>query len=207
MLEWKISNLREDYHCSLQFMQDRVEKIIIDQVPELVWFLEYPPIYTAGTSAAHEELIEAKFPVYNTGRGGRFTYHGPGQLVVYMLLDLCKRCAQDIRLYIYNLEQIMIDVFSDFSVITQRVDGKVGVWVNIDSQYKKIGAIGIRVKKWVTYHGISLNINPELSHYKGIVPCGVSDYGVTSLYDLGQKVDKKELISCLKQKIEHNLLT
>ncbi|VAV94388.1 Octanoate-[acyl-carrier-protein]-protein-N-octanoyltransferase, partial [hydrothermal vent metagenome] len=168
--------------------------------PELVWLLEHPPLYTAGTSADSRDLISPdRFPVYETGRGGQYTYHGPGQRVAYVMLDLSKR-ARDVRKYVHNLEQWVIDTLAAFDVIAERRAGRVGVWVTrSDGREEKIAAIGVRVRKWVTYHGICINVAPDLDHYSGIVPCGISEHGVTSLSDLGRNVTMEEVDAALKQ--------
>ncbi len=206
MVDWKVSTQQEDYLSSIKFMDNRVNQIIANKAPELIWFLQYPPLYTAGSSAKENELTDVNFPVYQTGRGGKFTYHGPGQLIVYLMLNLQARNAADIKLYVYNLEQIIIDFLSEFGINGIRINDKVGVWINVDDQYKKIGAIGIRVKRWVTFHGISININPDLSHYNGIIPCGVTEYGITSLQNLNITTNTTEAIHHLQTPIQKILL-
>jgi lipoyl(octanoyl) transferase len=186
-VEWKTSTGLTPYEEAVKAMEERVAQIAAGDAPELVWLVEHPPLYTAGTSAKEADLLEAnKFPVYETGRGGEYTYHGPGQRIAYVMLDLKKREQQDIKLYVRNLEQWIINTLAVLHINGERREGRVGIWV--DDGYgneKKIAAIGIRVRKWVTYHGIAININPNLSHFSGIVPCGIAEYGVTSLQDLG----------------------
>jgi len=194
----------QDYHESSQTMEQRVAQIIEGKEDELLWFVEHPPLYTAGSSAKEEDLIDKdKFPVYETGRGGQYTYHGPGQRVVYAMLNLKQRDAMDIKAYVYNLEQWVINTLTTLGIDGQRRQGRVGIWVVSDQgKEEKIAAIGIRVRKWVTYHGIALNINPDLSHFEGIVPCGISQYGVTSLKKLGITIPMNEIDDILKQEFE-----
>ena len=206
---WKETlNEVTDYNLAVTEMEKMVSAIRDEVKPELVWFLQHPPIYTAGTAAAKSELLDpARFPVFETGRGGRYTYHGPGQLIAYTLIDLKKR-NNDIRTYIYELEQWIIDTLAEFNIVGQRRKGRVGIWVvkqTDDNKQKletKIAAIGVRVRKWVTYHGISININPDLRHYSGIVPCGIKEHGVTSLLDLGVKTDMTEVTYFLKKNFQ-----
>lgn len=194
-IEWRISAGLTPYPAAVSLMEQRVEKIIAGQAPELVWLVEHPPLYTAGTSANEADLLSHDFPLYHTGRGGQITYHGPGQRVVYVMLDLKKRNAMDIRAFVKKLENWMIATLSEFNVRGEIREGRVGVWVNAGGNEAKIAALGIRVRKWVTFHGVALNINPDLSHYAGIIPCGIHGFGVTSLHALGvpvamEKVDK-----------------
>lgn len=165
-------------------MEARVAAIRAGTAGEQVWLLEHPPIYTAGTSARDEDLIEARFPVYRTGRGGQFTYHGPGQRVAYAMLDL-KRRKPDVRAYVHDLEEWLIQALAELGVKGERRDGRVGIWVQRGTREDKIAALGVRIKRWVSFHGVALNVDPDLSHFTGIVPCGVSQHGVTSLADLG----------------------
>ena len=199
MVEWKVSKKIVEYQNAIDFMSNRVDSIIDDKSPELVWFLEHPPIYTAGTSSEKHELKKANFPIYYTTRGGKFTYHGPGQLIVYFLLDLKKRAMKDVKKYVYNLEEIIIRTLKDIGVSSQRIENKIGVWVHVDDTYKKIAALGIRIKRWVTYHGFSLNINLDLSHYEGIIPCGIGEYGTTSLSQLCFNTDHKIIIKIIQK--------
>jgi lipoyl(octanoyl) transferase len=186
-LEWKISNDLVPYETAVQTMEERVAGIVAGNADELVWLLEHPSVYTAGTSAKADDLLDGnKFPVYNVGRGGEYTYHGPGQRVAYVMLDLRKRKSEDLKLYVKNLEQWIINTLAVLNIHGERRDGRVGIWV--DDGYgaeKKIAAIGIRVRKWVTFHGIAINVNPDLKHFAGIVPCGIKQYGVTSLAEMG----------------------
>lgn len=201
-MEWKYSDTAVDYLSALEAMEQRVEGIIAGNADEMVWLLEHPPLYTAGTSAKQSDLVDAsRFPVFQTGRGGQFTYHGPGQRVGYVMLDLKKRAAPkapDIRHYVKKLEGWLIAVLADFGIEGFIREGRVGVWV-IDKNGRecKIAALGIRVKKWVTYHGIALNHSTDLSHYGGIVPCGISEYGVTSLTEMGASVSMQQLDTAL----------
>jgi lipoyl(octanoyl) transferase len=199
-MEWKIATGLTDYQCALAQMELRVAQIIAAQAEELVWLVEHPPLYTAGTSAMIEHLLEPnKFPVYHTGRGGQFTYHGPGQRVAYIMLNLKGRILQDIRAYVQGLEQLIINTLRHFDIDGMRKEGRIGIWVDTANGEKKIAALGIRVRKWVTYHGIAINLNPELAHFGGIVPCGISQYGVTSIAELGKNVTMNELDGALKQ--------
>ncbi len=202
-VEWKISDKPVDYPPVIATMEHRVAAIRAGEAAELVWLVEHPPIYTRGTSADEGELIEPdRFPVYETGRGGRYTYHGPGQRVAYVMLDL-KRRGPDLRAFVRDLERWMIDTLADFGVRAERRDGRVGVWVARDGRSDaKIGAIGVRVRHWVSYHGISLNVEPDLGHYAGIVPCGVRGHGVTSLVDLGLPVTMAEVDASLRARFE-----
>ncbi len=201
-LEWKLSQNPEDYPGAVSFMENRVGEIFAGKAPELVWLLEHPPLYTAGTSAKECDLLDSLFPVFATGRGGEYTYHGPGQRVGYVMLDLRKR-GQDVRKFVFNLEQWAIETLKEFDVTGERRDDRIGVWVVMaDGSEKKIAAFGVRVRKWITYHGISINVNPELSHYDGIVPCGIADHGVTSLHDLGTGVSMAEVDAVLMKKFE-----
>jgi lipoyl(octanoyl) transferase len=197
MIEWKVSERPVEYPEALAFMDERVAGIHNETAPECIWLLEHPPLYTAGTSAKDADLLAADFPVFKTGRGGQYTYHGPGQRVVYVMLDLKKRHkAPDIKKYVCDLERWIIASLGAFGIQGQCVDGRIGVWVGDE----KIAAIGVRVRHWVTLHGISINVNPDLSHFGGIVPCGISDAGVTSMQALGVQASIGELDSTLKAK-------
>ena len=188
-------------------MEARAAAIADGRAPELVWLLEHPPLYTAGTSARPEDLTEARFPVHAVGRGGQFTYHGPGQRVAYVMLDL-KRRAPDVRRFVATLEEWLIRTLAGFNVRGERREDRIGVWVARPERgaghEDKIAAIGIRLKRWVSLHGIALNVDPDLSHFSGIVPCGVADprYGVTSLTDLGHLVTLPEVDMVLRREFE-----
>ena len=187
--EWRISSLPVPYDEAVAEMEARVEAIAEGRARELVWLLEHPPLYTAGTSADARDLIDPKrFPVFKTGRGGQYTYHGPGQRVAYVMLDL-KRRKPDVRAFVEDLERWLIAALAEFNVTGELREGRVGVWVRRPEKgltaEDKIAAIGVRIRKWVTFHGVSLNIDPDLDHFTGIVPCGISQFGVTSLADLG----------------------
>ena len=190
-VEWRVSDGLVGYDSALEVMAERAAAIARGDEPELVWLLEHPPLYTAGTSARPQELIEARFPVHTAGRGGQFTYHGPGQRVGYVMLDL-KRRAPDVRRFVATIEEWIIRTLAVFAVSGERREDRIGVWVRrtgkAEGAEDKIAAIGIRVRQWVTLHGFSLNVAPDLTHFSGIVPCGVSEprYGVTSLADLGR---------------------
>ena len=186
-IEWRISDQPVPYPDAIAEMEARVEAIRAGTAPELVWLLEHPPLYTAGTSAKDEDLLEAdRFPVYRSGRGGQYTYHGPGQRVAYVMLDLKARGA-DIRGFVRDLEEWIIRTLAAFNIRGERREGRVGIWVADRSTgtEAKIGAIGVRVTRWVSWHGVSLNVEPDLTHFGGIVPCGISEHGVTSLAALG----------------------
>lgn len=193
MVQFRTSDSLVPYPDALAEMQERVDDIIAGIQPEMVWLLEHEPCYTGGTSAKASDLMNPQFPVYETGRGGQYTYHGPGQLVGYFMLDLKKRQqVTDLRKYIQDLEQVIIDTLAEFGIAGERREGRVGVWVALpDGREEKIAAIGVRVRQWVTSHGISINIDPDLSHYTGIVPCGIAEHGVTSFAKLGKSGDVK----------------
>jgi lipoyl(octanoyl) transferase len=179
-------------------MEAHVAAMIAGQAAERVWFLEHPPLYTAGTSADPKDLLPtAHFPVFETGRGGQYTYHGPGQRVAYVMLDLGRR-GRDLRAYIRQLEDWLIVTLAAFGVTGERRDGRVGIWVVTPTGEKKIAAIGVRVRHWISFHGVALNVAPDLSHFGGIVPCGISQYGVTSLADLGVKATLAEVDAALQ---------
>lgn len=199
-IKWRISNRLVSYEESSAFMEEYVAKIHYENAPEMVWLLEHPPLYTAGTSAKNEDLLDvSRFPVYQTGRGGEHTYHGPGQRVAYVMLDLKKRGSQDIKLYVKNLEKWIINSLKHFDIKGEVREGRVGIWVE-ESEFKdnKIAAIGIRVRKWVTFHGIAINIEPDLSHFGGIVPCGILSHGITSAKQLGKLVCMADLDVALR---------
>ena len=198
--KWLISAEPVDYETAVAEMESRVAAIREGGAPELVWLLEHSPLYTAGTSARPEDLLNAGgLPVYQTGRGGQYTWHGPGQRVAYVMLDLQRRGA-DLRAYVRNLEEWIIRTLARFNVTGERREGRVGIWVaRGGGREDKIAAIGVRVRRWVTYHGIAINVEPDLSHYGGIVPCGIADekLGVTSLVDLGLPVTMEDLDNAL----------
>ena len=205
-IEWIISDEKVDYPTALAFMEARAAAIRDEDAPECIWLLEHPPLYTAGTSAKPDDLLDAnRFPVYDAGRGGQYTYHGPGQRVAYVMLDLKKRGA-DIRCFVHDLEEWLIQTLASFGVKGERREGRVGIWVErpaaIGKREDKIAAIGVRVRKWVSFHGIALNIDPDLSHFGGIVPCGISQYGVTSLWDLGHTPTMDEVDMALKESFQ-----
>ncbi len=212
--EWIISDGLVPYPDALAFMEERVAAIINDGAPDLVWLLEHPPLYTAGTSADIKDLVQPdRFPVYDAGRGGQYTYHGPGQRVAYVMMDLNRaakrhgKSGPDLRAFVNSLEDWIIDTLASFNVTGERREGRVGVWVDRSQtlgpgREDKIAAIGVRVRKWVTWHGISINVEPELDHFTGIVPCGISQHGVTSLVDLGLPVTMTDLDMALKDSFE-----
>ena len=196
MIEWRISTEPVGYEEAVRDMEDRVAAMAEGRADECIWLLEHPPLYTAGASARPEDLLEARFPVFPTRRGGQFTYHGPGQRIVYVMLDLNRR-GRDVRRFVAQLEDWVIATLDTFQVRGERREGRVGVWVERPEKPRlpdgspaedKIAAIGVRLKRWISYHGISINVDPDLDHYRGIVPCGIADHGVTSLVDLGLPV-------------------
>ncbi|PNU05895.1 lipoyl(octanoyl) transferase LipB [Novosphingobium guangzhouense] len=188
-IELRISTQPVPYREALEEMTARNARIAAGEARELIWLLEHPPVYTAGTSAAVAELLDPRFEVVEAGRGGRYTYHGPGQRIGYVLLDLKKR-ARDARGFVHGLEGWVIETLRDFGVETFRSEGRIGIWTtDVDGREAKIGAIGVRIRKWVTMHGFSVNVAPDLSHFTGIVPCGIDEFGVTSLKRLGKDVD------------------
>ena len=198
---WGLSEVPVPYQEAVAAMEKRVAAIRNGEAEELVWLLEHPPLYTAGTSAEASDLIEQRFPVYRTGRGGRHTYHGPGQRVAYAMLDL-KRRQPDLRAYVHDLEEWLVRTLAAFNVVGERREGRVGIWVVNGGREEKIAAIGVRVRRWVSYHGIALNVEPDLSHFAGIVPCGIPDYGVTSLAALGLPVTMADVDVALRQAFE-----
>ena len=197
-VEWRVAEELTPYPQAVAFMEERAAAIAEGTAPELVWLVEHPPIYTAGTSARDTDLLDARFPVFKTGRGGQFTYHGPGQRVGYVMLDLKRRKA-DVRAFVHDLEEWLIGTLAQFNVSGERREGRVGIWVARPGREDKIAAIGVRVRRWVTFHGVSINVDPDLSHFSGIVPCGVSEHGVTSLHDLGLPVTMADVDVALKQ--------
>jgi len=209
--EWRISDAPVPYEEALAVMEQRVAEIRHGQAGELIWLLEHPPLYTAGTSSKGHDLLQpARFPVHVAGRGGQYTYHGPGQRVAYVMLDLRRR-RQDVRRFVSDLEEWTIRTIGRFGVSAERRPGRVGVWVSRPDKpplpdgsprEDKIGAIGVRLRHWVSFHGISINVEPDLAHYDGIVPCGIAGHGVTSLVDLGLPVTLADLDTALAETFE-----
>jgi lipoyl(octanoyl) transferase len=205
-VQWQSEERPVPYDRALAFMEAKVALIREKAERDMIWLLEHPPVYTAGTSADPKDLLNPRFPVYTAGRGGQYTYHGPGQRVAYVMLDLQRRAqsAPDLRAYITDLEEWIIQTLSTFDVMGERRSDRVGIWVDMKPYGKpkgteaKIAAIGVRVRKWVAFHGVSVNINPDLSHFNGIVPCGISQHGVTSLAALGIKVPMAEFDRALQ---------
>ena len=196
--EWRISAIPVDYEAAVAEMDRRAAAIRATGAPELIWLLEHPPLYTAGTSAQPADLLDARFPVHRSGRGGQYTYHGPGQRVVYAMLDLDRR-GRDIRAYVTGLEAWIIATLATLGVTGERRAGRVGIWVDRGGgREDKIAAIGVRVRRWVTLHGLAINLAPDLRHFGGIVPCGVTQHGVTSLADLGIQASMEELDAALR---------
>jgi lipoyl(octanoyl) transferase len=210
-VEWAISDGLVPYEMAVAEMEARAAAIASGEAAERIWLLEHPPLYTAGTSARDEDLVDAtRFPVHRTGRGGQFTYHGPGQRVAYAMLDLNRR-TPDLRRYVAALEAWLIATLAEFNVRGERREDRVGVWVRRPEKppgpagepaEHKIAAIGIRVRRWISFHGISLNVEPDLSHFSGIVPCGVRAHGVTSLVDLGLSVTVPEVDAAMRKTFE-----
>ena len=206
-VEWRVSGDLVAYEAAVAFMAARAEAIARAEAPELIWLVEHPPLYTAGTSANREDVLDARFPVFESGRGGQMTYHGPGQRVVYVMLDL-KRRGPDVRRFVASLEEWIIRTLAAFNVRGERREDRIGVWVRRPDRGEacedKIAAIGIRVSHWVTLHGLAINVDPDLTHFAGIVPCGVSaqNYGVTSLVDLGLPVSMADVDLVLRREFE-----
>ncbi len=197
-IEWRVSDELVPYEEALAFMEQRAAAIRAGEAKECIWLLEHPPLFTAGTSADPAELTNPMgFPVFDAGRGGRYTYHGPGQRVGYVMLDLEKR-GKDVRCFVHSLEGWMIDALAQLGVNAHRADGRIGIWVGDGDDEAKIGALGVRVKRWVTLHGFSLNVDPELRNFGGIVPCGIAEFGVTSLANLGKQMPMKRVDAALK---------
>lgn len=207
MPEWISLPGLVDYNSALDLMEQRTLDVILNQKKEAVFLLEHRDVYTAGTSYKNEELIDCgDIPVIYTGRGGKFTYHGPGQRVIYPILNLSNsNRTQDLRLYVNLLEQWIINTLQELGVKAYTINGKVGIWVNLDSNAStpaKIGAIGVRIKKWVTYHGLAINISPDLSKYRGIIPCGIDNFPVTSLANIGVKIEMSDFDHLLKKEFK-----
>ncbi len=215
-MEWKTTDGLIDYDEATAFMEARVAAIAAGEVDECIWLLEHPPLYTAGTSAKHEDLTDPdRFPVYESKRGGQYTYHGPGQRVVYVMLDVGKR-GHDVRRFVKQLEEWVIAALAEFNVAGEIRDGRVGVWVQRQDKpltitgqpaEDKIAAIGIRLRKWISFHGISINVEPDLSHFTGIVPCGIQEHGVTSLVDLGLPVTMDDVDVALQKTFDEVFAT
>jgi lipoyl(octanoyl) transferase len=205
--EWRVSDSPVSYEDAVAVMDARATAVAAGSAPELVWLLEHPPLYTAGTSANADDVLDARFPVHESGRGGQLTYHGPGQRVAYVMIDLRRR-NPDVRRFVASLEEMIIRTLASFDVVGERRDDRIGVWVRRPDKGKghedKIAAIGIRVKQWVTLHGMALNVAPDLSHFSGIVPCGVSEtrYGVTSLADLGVRASMADVDAALRREFD-----
>lgn len=198
-VEWRIESRLVPYPEALTDMEARAAAISSGEAAERVWLIEHPPLYTAGTSADQAELLDPRFPVYDAGRGGRYTYHGPGQRVGYLSIDLGKR-GKDIRNFVHNLEGWVIAALADFGVSARRAEGRIGIWTDDrNGREAKIGAIGVRVRRWVTIHGFSVNIDPDLSHFSGIVPCGISAFPVTSLAALGIEATMTDFDTALER--------
>ena len=206
-IEWRVTPGLTLYPAALAEMERRVEAIQRGEAAELVWLLEHPPLYTAGTSADPAELFNPfGFPVYEAGRGGRYTYHGPGQRVGYLMLDLARR-GRDVRRFVHALEGWLIDALARLGVEAFRADGRIGIWVRHGNTEAKVGAIGVRVRRWITMHGFSVNIAPELSHFSGIVPCGIGAFPVSSLDEMGVSEGQERFDLALKQGLERFLLS
>lgn len=206
--QWQVADGLVAYPEALEVMQVRAQAIAAGEAEELIWLLEHPPLYTAGTSAKTEDLVDPeRFEVFDAGRGGQYTYHGPGQRVAYVMMDLRKR-GRDVSAFVRALEQWIIDTLGEFDVTAERRCGRVGVWVvQPNGGEEKIAAIGIRLKKWVSFHGVSINLNPDLSHFGGIVPCGISEHGVTSLSALGKTIEGKDIkMAQLDHKLRQNFV-
>lgn len=207
MVDWKISDGLTDYETALAVMESRADAIARGEADELIWLVEHPPLYTAGTSAKVEDLVQPdRFPVHQTRRGGQYTYHGPGQRVAYAMLDLNKR-GKDVRKFVQDMEAWVIEALAQFNVKGEIRDGRVGVWVVRDDKpltalgtkpEDKVAAIGLRIRKWVSFHGLAINVEPDLSHFDGIVPCGIREHGVTSLVDLGLPVTMADVDVALR---------
>ncbi len=199
---WRRSTTPVPYPEALAFMERRAAEIRTGEAPELVWLLEHPPVYTAGTSARPEDLLEPRFPVFEVGRGGKFTYHGPGQRVGYVMLDLARR-GKDVRRFVRLLEDWLVATLGEFGIAGERRPGRIGIWVALpEGGEGKIAALGVRVRRWVTYHGVSLNIDPDLSHFSGIVPCGLGRFPVTSMAALGVRATVAEVDAALERHFE-----
>ena len=210
-MDWIVSDRLIEYPDAVAWMEDRAEGIAAGNADEAIWLLEHPPLYTAGTSAQRDDLVDPdRFPVYQTRRGGQYTYHGPGQRVVYVMLDVGRR-GKDVRRFVDMLEDWVIRTLAEFNVTGLRREGRVGVWVvrsdkpltpNGIPPEDKVAAIGVKMRRWVSFHGLSINVEPDLAHFSGIVPCGISEHGVTSLVDLGLPVTLSDVDNALKRTFE-----
>jgi lipoyl(octanoyl) transferase len=200
-IEWRSEQGLLDYPVMLAKMEARAGAIALGEARELVWLLEHPPLYTSGTSANPKELLDPRFPVYVAGRGGRYTYHGPGQRIGYVMIDLNKR-GRDVRCFVHALEGWVIAALGELGVESWRAPGRIGIWTQDGAKEAKIGAIGVRVRRWVSFHGFSINLDPDLNHFSGIVPCGLPDFPVTSLAKLGVATNRDALDSALFQTFE-----
>ncbi len=202
-IEWDVSEGLTPYPEAVSKMEARAAEIAAGTAGELIWLVEHPPLYSAGTSAKEGDLVDPnRFDVFESGRGGQYTYHGPGQRVAYFMLDLKTR-GRDVSCFVSGLEQVIIDTLAQFDVEAGRRDGRIGVWVTReDGREEKIAAIGVRLKKWVSFHGIAINVAPDLSHFGGIVPCGISEHGVASLVSLGKNADMKKMDIALRKAVE-----
>jgi lipoyl(octanoyl) transferase len=196
-VEWQVAAGLTGYDSAVADMETRAEAIRAGSAAERIWLVEHPPLYTAGTSADPVELIDPRFPVHNSGRGGRYTYHGPGQRVGYVQLDLDRR-GRDVRCFVHALEQWVIGALAELDVAARAIEGRVGIWVDTAQGEAKIGAIGVRVRRWVTLHGFSVNVDPDLDHFAGIVPCGLSEFPVASLASIGNNASLDALDSALR---------
>ena len=202
-VEWSVATAPVAYPDAVAAMEERVATVLAHQAPEQVWLLEHPPLFTAGTSAQTDDLLDPHgLPVFKSGRGGQYTYHGPGQRVAYVMLDLAARGRMDLRCFVRDLEQWLIDTLAAFGVVGMRREGRVGIWVETAGGEAKIAAIGVRVRRWVTFHGVSLNVAPDLAHYRGIVACGIREHGVTSLAALGIEASMADVDRALRRNFE-----
>ena len=202
-VEWSVAAEPVPYPDAVAAMEERIAAILARRAPEQVWLLEHPPLYTAGTSAQADDLLDPQgLPVYRSGRGGQYTYHGPGQRVAYVMLDLATRGRMDLRCFVRDLERWLIDTLATFGIAGMRRAGRVGIWVDADGSEAKIAAIGVRVRRWVTFHGVSLNVDPDLSHYRGIVACGIREHGVTSLAALGVEASMADVDRALRRNFD-----
>lgn len=195
-IEWRVSAGLTDYGTALAEMEARAAAVGAGEARELIWLLEHPPVYTAGTSADPAELVDPRFPVVAAGRGGRYTYHGPGQRVGYLVLDLTQR-GRDVRAFVHAVEGWIIAALGEIGIAAFRAEGRIGIWTMDGGTEAKIGAIGVRVRRWITFHGFSVNLAPDLSHFGGIVPCGIADYPVTSAEKLGKNVSQETFDAAL----------